>query len=320
MGTGQVVLAGGSGFIGRMLSACLLSQDYEVVVLSRRPANVPQGTAGVEWDGRTLGGWTACLEGAAAVVNLAGKNVNCRYTPKNLREIDESRVNAVTVMGRAIAGCRHPPRALVQASTTAIYGDAGDRECDESAPLGDGIPVATASQWEAAFHAHATPQTRRVLLRISFVLGRRGGALPTMAALARSFLGGRIGAGRQYISWIHPRDLEQMFLWAIERDDVQGLYNATSPGPVTNAEFMRVLRRVLGRPWAPPTPAWAVHVGSFFLRTEPVLALTGRRAVPRRFMEQGFRFAYPELEAGLRDIFSGCAPGPVTAVCKPGWH
>jgi hypothetical protein len=217
----RVVLAGGRGFIGRSLSACLAAKGYEVVVLSRQPARLPKGVVGVAWDGRTPGKWTACLDGARAVVNLAGKNVNCRYTTKNLRENDESRVESVTAVGRAIAGCTRPPKLLVQASTLAIYGDAGERVCDETAPLGSGIPVATATAWEAAFHAHATPHTKRVLLRISFVLGRDGGALATMARLARWFLGGTIGNGRQYISWIHPSDLNQMFLWAIERDELR---------------------------------------------------------------------------------------------------
>ncbi|HEV3004111.1 MAG TPA: TIGR01777 family oxidoreductase, partial [Pirellulales bacterium] len=304
----RVVLAGGSGFIGRSLSACLAAKGYEVVVLSRQPARLPKGVVGVvgvAWDGRTPGEWTACVDGACAVVNLAGKNVNCRYTTKNLREIDESRVESVAAVNQAIAGCKRPPKVLIQASTLAIYGDAGERVCDETAPLGAGIPVATASAWEAAFHAHPTPCTKRVLLRISFVLGRDGGALATMARLARWFLGGTIGSGRQYISWIHPIDLNQMFLWAIERDDVEGLYNATSPQAVTNAEFMRQLRRAVGRTWSPPAPAWAVRLGCFLMRTEPVLALTGRRGIPRRFLEQGFPFAHQAVGPGIDDVLAG---------------
>jgi len=298
----RVVLAGGSGFIGRSLSACLLANGYEVVVLSRQPQNLAEGVVGVTWDGRTPGDWERWLDRAHAVINLSGKNVNCRYTAKNLHEIDQSRVDAVTAVGRIIAACKQPPKVLVQASTLAIYGDAGDRNCDESAPLGEGIPVETATAWEAAFHAHPTPETKRVLFRISFVLGRDGGALATMARLARCFLGGTIGNGRQYISWIHPADLNQMFLWAIERDEVEGVYNATAPLAVTNAKFMRHLRRVLGRPWSPPTPAMAVRLGCFLLRTEPVLALTGRRGVPARFVNQGFRFQFQDLEQALYDV------------------
>jgi uncharacterized protein (TIGR01777 family) len=305
----RVVLAGGSGFIGRSLAATLIDRGYEVAVLSRQPANVPPGTVGVAWDGRTQGDWTACIEGAAAVVNLAGKNVNCRYTPSNLREIDASRIESVAAVGQAISVCRRPPPALVQASTTAIYGDAGDRVCDEGTPPGEGIPVDTATAWEAAFEPHPTPDTRRVVLRISFVLGRGGGALGTMTRLARCFLGGTIGAGRQYISWIHRADLDRMFLWGIERDDVEGVYNAASPNAVTNAQFMRTLRRALHRPWAPPTPAWAVRAGAVLIRTEPVLALTGRRAVPRRFLSLGFPFQYPELDPALREILG---PGSKT--------
>ena len=164
-------------------------------------------------------------------MNLAGRNVNCRYTPANLREIDESRVQSVKAVAGAINACRERPRVLVQAATTAIYGDAGERVCDEDAPAGDGIPPATAKKWEAAFAAHPTPGVRRVLLRISFALGTDGGALPVLAGLTKCFLGGAVGTGRQYISWMHLDDLTRLFHWAIENERAEGVYNATSPDP-----------------------------------------------------------------------------------------
>ena len=299
----RIILAGGSGFIGRHLSDALTAGGYEVVVLTRSPpADAPAGVRFVRWDGTTLGDWAAELDGARAVVNLAGRNVNCRYTPQNLREIDESRVNSVNAVAEAINSCRQKPRVLVQAATTAIYGDAGDRVCDEDTPPGEGIPPATAKKWEAAFNAAATPGVRRVLLRISFVLGTGGGALPVLAGLTRWFLGGAVGTGRQYISWIHLDDLMRLFLWAIENENAQGLYNTTAPDPVTNAQFMCELRRTLHRPWSPPTPAPLVRVGCFFMRTEPVLALTGRRCAPARLQREGFTFEHPTLPEALRDV------------------
>jgi len=304
----RVILAGGTGFLGRALSDALLGKGYEVVVLTRSPpAGARDGVRFVQWDGKTRGHWAAELDGAGAVVNLAGKNVNCRYTPQNLREIDESRVNAVKGVAQAINACQNKPLVLVQAATTAIYGDAGDRVCDETAPPGEGIPPATATKWEDAFNGSPTPGVRRVILRISFALGAGGGALPVLAGLTRWFLGGAVGTGRQYISWIHLDDVTRLFLWAIENERAEGLYNATSPNPVTNAEFMRELRRVLHRPWAPPTPAPLVRVGSFFMRTEPVLALTGRRCVPARLQREGFTFDYPKLPEALRAVFAGAA-------------
>lgn len=322
-GNKRVVLTGGSGFLGRALARHLVAKEYEVMILTRSPPPMPTGTATtptsaagrddgtpagvryVRWDGRTVDGeWAKHLAGARAVVNLAGKNVNCRYTRRNLREIDESRVDSVRAVNTAIAHCDAPPAVLVQAATLAIYGDAGDRVCDETAPLGDGIPPTTAKKWEQAFDATPTPNTRRVLLRISFALGRDGGALRTLAGLTRCFLGGPAGSGRQYISWIHIEDLCRLFLWAIENDQASGVYNATSPNPVTNAAFMRELRRVLRRPWAPPTPAPLVHVGCFLMRTEPVLALTGRRGVPARLLGQGFTFEHPTLPETLHDLLA----------------
>ena len=300
----RVILAGGSGFLGRALAARLASRGDQVIILSRSAAR-GETTAGIsyaQWDGRTLGGWASHLEGARAVVNFTGKNVNCRYTEKNLREIDESRVDSVKVMAEAINACREKPQVLVQSATTAIYGDAGDRVCDDHAPPGDGIPPTTAKKWEAAFAAHPTPGVRRVLLRISFALGTAGGALPVLAGLTKWFLGGAVGNGRQYISWIHLDDLVRLFVWAIENERAEGLYNATAPGPVTNAQFMRELRRALHRPWSPPTPAPLVHVGCFFMRTEPVLALTGRRCVPARLLQDGFIFEHPDLPEALRDV------------------
>jgi uncharacterized protein (TIGR01777 family) len=155
----------------------------------------------------------------------------------------------------------------------------------------------------AAGEAAPTPGTRRVVLRIGFALGRDGGALRLLGRLTKRFLGGTVGSGRQYISWIHVADLNQMFIAAIEREEIRGAFNATGPNPVSNAEFMRELRRVLGRPWSPPAPVWAVRLGSRWMGTEASLALTGRRCTPRRFLESGFVFQFPQLPAALADLF-----------------
>jgi len=306
MNRSRVILAGGSGFIGQALSRHLIAIGYDVVVLTRsiskdKPEEDAPAVRLVQWDGRTPGEWARLLDGARAVVNLAGKNVNCRYTKQNLEVIDRSRVDSVRAVGEAIAACRQPPEVLVQSGTLAIYGDTGDRWCDENTPPGEGIPPQTAVKWEAAFDATPTPKTRRVLLRISFVLGH-GGVLAVLARLARWFLGGAVGSGKQYISWIYIDDLCRLIAWAIERPDVAGVYNATSPNPVTNAQFMRELRRTVGRPWSPRTPAWMVRVGSFFMRTEPVLALTGRRGSPAKLITQGFECEHTDLGETLRNL------------------
>jgi hypothetical protein len=308
---GRVVLAGGSGFLGRALAAEFARAGYEPVVLTRE-ARKRSRVRQVEWDGRSVGAWARELEGAAAVVNLAGRSVDCRHTPAHRREIVESRVGSVEAVGRAIRECAEPPAVLVQAASLAVYGDAGRRLCDETAPAGRGFPAEVCLRWERAFDSLELPATRKVLLRIGFVLGRDGGALPTLARLARLYLGGAIGDGRQYVSWLHVRDFCRLVLWCVERREAAGVYNATGPCPVTNAEFMCELRCALKRPWSPRVPAWLVRLGSFILRTEPALALEGRRCIPDRLVEGHFKFLYTNLESALADLLGPrpAEPGP----------
>lgn len=305
----KVILPGGTGFLGTALARQLVARGYEVVILTRRQGRlsdpVSQNVRYVTWDGRTLSAWSRELEGAEAVVNFTGRNVNCRYGPRNRRDILESRVDSVRVLNVAIRACADPPRTFIQAATLAILGDAGGEPKDDSAPPGVGFSPDVAKAWEQAFYETPTPATRKVLLRISFALAAEGGALGTLAALARCFLGGTVGRGSQYVSWIHISDLCRAIVWAIENDAARGAYNATAPNPVTNAAFMRALRRAVRRPWSPPAPAWAVRLGSFFLRTEPELALWGRRGVPKRLLEEGFTFRFPEVRAALEDLYKG---------------
>jgi uncharacterized protein (TIGR01777 family) len=301
---GRVILAGGSGFLGRSLAEELSRQGREVVILSRTPKRDSPGPAReVAWDGRSVGEWAGLLEGAEAVVNLAGRSVNCRYTPANRREIVESRVNSVKAIGRAIRECAEPPKVLVQAASLAVYGDAGARVCDEGAPAGRGFSAETCVRWEEAFDSLELPATRKVLLRIGFALGRGGGALATLSRLARLYLGGTVGGGRQYVSWLHADDLNRIFVRGIERARMEGVYNATGPCPVTNAEFMCELRCALRRPWSPRVPERLVRLGAFLMRTEAELALAGRRCLPERLVEENFKFLYTNLESALADIF-----------------
>lgn len=312
MTAGRIILAGGSGFLGRSLAGYLTRRGREVWVLTRAPRAGRGPAREAAWDGKTVGEWARLLEGAEAVFNLAGRSVNCRYTRANRREIVASRVNSVGALGEAILRCERPPGVLVQAASAAVYGDAGARICDEDAPPGSGFSAETCVRWESAFDLLALPSTRKVLLRIGFVLGREGGALSTLAKLTRAYLGGTVGTGRQYVSWLHAEDMNRIFLWAVERGAAAaGTYNATGPAPVTNAEFMEALRRALRRPWSPPVPVWAVRLGAALMRTEAELALTGRRCLPERLIEENFKFLYTSLDEALRDLFArGLARDP----------
>lgn len=301
----RIVVAGGTGFVGRRLTADLVARGYEVVVLTRGAATAASVVRGMHWDGRTLGDWARAIDGAFAVVNLAGRTVNTRHTAEHKKEIMESRVDATQVLGQAMARATQPPPAWVQASTLAIYGRSGPGGCDETCPSsGDDFLAEVTRRWEETLFTAAIGTTRRVALRIGFVLGRDGGALPMLTKLTRCFLGGRAGSGRQYINWIHIVDLLQMFVAAIERSEMNGAYNACAPGAVTNAQFMRQLRRLLHRPWSPPAPAWAVRLGALLLGTEADLVLSGRRCVPRRWCEQGCGFEFPELRPALEDLLA----------------
>jgi uncharacterized protein (TIGR01777 family) len=299
----RVILAGGSGFLGEALADALLERDYDIVVLSRGATRDAGRVHPIHWDGRTLGDWAQAIDGAKAIVNLTGRSVNCRHTPEHRREIMESRVNSVRVLGEAVARSSRPPEVWVQASSLAIYGDPGDRWCDEDTPHAHGFSEEVCKRWEAEFDKIASRGLRKVVMRIGIVLDADKGALPVLARLTRFFLGGRVGHGRQYISWIHVADLTRIFVEAIERSDLSGVFNATGPNPVTNAEFMRELRLALHRPWSPPVPAWATRIGAFFMRTEPSLALTGRRCRPKHFLESEFHFEFPELRGALADLY-----------------
>lgn len=304
----KIILAGGSGFLGRSLAAKLVAEGHEPVILSRFEHAAADGIGYRVWDGKTVADWANALEDAHAVVNLTGKSVDCRYTAANRSEIIASRVDSVHALQAAVERCTHPPKVWVQAASLAIYGNPGEAVCDEQAPLGDGFSADVCKRWESAFDGERAPGMRHVLLRIGFALGESGGALGKLAGLTRAYLGGAVGSGRQYISWIHIDDLNAMFLRSISSSEVSGIYNATGPAPVTNAAFMQALRTVLHRPYSPATPEWAVRIGALLMGTEAELALHGRRCIPARFLEQGFLFQHAELPAALRSIYARQAP------------
>jgi uncharacterized protein (TIGR01777 family) len=300
----RIILAGGSGFVGRALAPVLVAKGYDVVVLGRSAAHRKDGVDYLQWDGKTVGNWSSALEGAEAVVNLTGKNINCRHTPENSREIIRSRVDSVRVLGEAIANCTTPPTIFVQASGVGYYGDTSEQAVDENAPPGNDFPAEVCRQWEGAFNALDLPATRKVVLRLGVVLGRDGGALPVLEKLTRWFLGGAAGSGRQFISWIHVADLIQMFVSAIERPELTGVFNATAPAPVTNGEFMRELRRALHRPWSPPVPAPFVRAGAWLMGSEGELAFLSSRCAPRRYLEHGFQFQFPTLREAFANLYA----------------
>jgi uncharacterized protein (TIGR01777 family) len=307
----KIVLPGGSGHIGHALVRALASDGHECVVLSRRPDGVPAPARGVMWDGRALGAWAVELDGADAVINLAGRSVDCRYTEKHLAEMMNSRVDSTRVVGAAIAAAARPPRVWLQAGTATVYGHRYDAPNDEvTGIIGDppGVPkvwprsVAIGLAWEAALAAAPTPRTRKVALRTSLVMGPAPDSVfGVLAKLARRGVG-RQGDGRQYVSWIHEDDFVAAVRFLIVRDDLAGPVNLCSPHPLPNRDLMAALHEAVGMPLSLPVPAWALEIGAFFLCTETELILKSRRVVPRRLLEAGFTFRHPHWPEAAKDL------------------
>jgi uncharacterized protein (TIGR01777 family) len=310
----RIILPGGSGFLGQALAAYFLTDKWDVVILTRSPRPRSDGAREIQWDGCRLGVWRQELEGAAAVVNLTGKSVNCRYNARNRTEILESRVRSTQVLGKAISRCATAPAVWLNASTATVYkhtfGEPWDETgaMDAAAEAHDAFSVEVAKAWEAALEESAAPRTRKIAMRMSMVLGKhRNSVFPVLRRLARLGLGGRMGSGEQFVSWIHVADYCNAIEWMINHDELSGPVNVTAPNPVPNREMMRLLRKVCGVPFGLPAALWMLEVGAFFLRTETELIIKSRRVIPGRLLKSGFRFAFPTLEEAFKDLADNLA-------------
>jgi hypothetical protein len=306
----KVVLAGGSGQVGMMLSRAFAAEGHEVVILSRGASGSAYRT--VRWDGERLGDWVGEVDGADVVINLAGRNVNCRYTEANRREIMESRVRSTAVLGRAIAESVRPPRVWLQSSTATIYAHRYDAANDEATGIvggaEEGMPdswrfsIGVAKAWERAVEEAEVRGTRKVILRSAVTMSPdRGGVFDVLLGLTRLGLGGTNGDGRQYVSWIHEVDFVRAVRWLIDHE-VSGVFNLASPNPLPNREFMRGLREAWGTRLGLPAARWMLEIGARVLRTETELVLKSRRVVPGRLLEEGFVFEYPEWAGAAADL------------------
>jgi hypothetical protein len=313
----RIVIPGGTGQVGALLRRALVAGGDEVTVLSRQPERLEDGVRHEVWDGRTLGPWAAELDGADAVVNLAGRSVSCRYTDENLRAMMDSRVDSTRVVGEAIARAARPPRVWLQMSTATIYADSRSRGDDRPNDDVDGVlggdepdvplyweySVRIARRWEQAQAGADVPGTRRVALRTAMVMTPdRGGVYDYLSWMARLGLGGPVAGGHQYVSWIHGDDFVRAVRFLVDRDDLDGPFALAAPDPVPQRELMRSLRAAWGgRPGLPATRLMA-EVGAFALRTDTELLLKSRRVVPRRLLDAGFTFGHPTWHAAAADL------------------
>ncbi len=305
----KIVIPGGSGQVGNVLTRAFRRKEYDVVVIGRHEKLASQ----IEWDGKTLGAWAKHLDGADVVINLAGRNVNCRYTEKNLKEMLDSRVDSTRVVGKAIARAERPPRLWLQASTATIYahthgaahdevgGTIGEFEPEVPEYWGNSVKIATA--WEQAQEDAETPNTRRIALRSAMIMSPdRGGIFDQLLKLTRLGLGGTIAGGRQYISWIHEEDFVRAIEFLIEADKLEGAINIASPNPVTQREFMAELRRAWGTNIGLPATKWMVEIAAFLIRSDSELILKSRRVVPGRLLEHGFEFKYQDWGVAAHEL------------------
>jgi uncharacterized protein (TIGR01777 family) len=305
----RIVLAGGTGFLGRALASHFSKGGWEIVVLTRSPNTSGQAVREVAWDARTPGPWQTELEGAAAVVNLTGKSVNCRYHARNRQEILDSRTDSTRVLGEAIGRCVNPPKVWLNASTATIYkhtfGPAWneDGQIEPTPEAKDAFSLEVAGAWERVFEEAQTPRTRKVALRTAMVLGMgQNSVFPMLRRLTRLGLGGKMGTGKQFVSWIHQADFCRVVEWLLEHNHIEGTVNVAAPNPLPNREMMKTLQQVCGVPFGMPAATWMLEFGAFFLRTETELIIKSRRVVPGRLLKSGFRFRFPGIREAFDDL------------------
>jgi len=296
----KLLLSGGNGFLGRHLARHFTRLGYEVVILGR---SAKPGT--VRWNGRTLGPWAAELEGAAVLINLAGRSVDCRYNAVKRYAITRSRTESTRVLAEAVAACRNPPAVWLNSSTATIYQHTEDEQpanTEATGQLGRTFSEMVAQQWEAQFNLAALPRTRRVALRTAIVLGADGGALPVMARLARLGLSTPQGHGRQWVSWLHIQDFCRAVEFLVARPQLEGAFNLCAPEPLPNAALMALFDAHYHPRWHFPQPRWLLEIGAFVLRTETELILKSRKVMPQRLLEAGFQFRFPGCQTALADL------------------
>lgn len=307
----KILIPGGSGQVGQILARHFQARGDSVTVLSRHPQAVPWRV--VAWDGAAPGPWVAHLEQSDVCINLAGRSVNCRYTPANRRKIRDSRVRSTHVLNQALASLNRGPRLWINASTATIYRHSLDRANDEATgELGGNEPGApdtwnfsidVAKAWEEAFFSGATPFTRKIAIRSALTLSPDpGGVFDVLLGLVRVGLGGTQGSGNQFVSWIQETDFVRATDLLIAREDLAGIFNLAAPNPVPNHEFMRTLRHAWGTRLGLPIPQWLIEAGAWLRRTESELVLKSRRVVPGRLLAEDFQFQFPDWPHASQDL------------------
>ena len=291
----NILIAGGTGFIGTYLKQRFEEKGENVKLVSRTGIDVP-------WVHQSL---VDELEHTDMVINLAGKTINCRHTGENKKMILDSRIKATSLLGNAIAACKNPPLLWVNASASAIYkSDTIAPATETSEHLSDDFLADVVRRWETDFFSFKLPSTRQIALRTSVVLGRSKGAFPSLLRLTRLGLGGKVGNGKQIFSWIHIGDYFRIVEFLIQNDSITGVVNCTSPAPLSNAALMKEMRSKVKIPFGLPAPEFAVRIGAFFIGTESSLLLDSTNIYPERLLNAGFKFKFGDISTAISDLVS----------------
>ncbi|WP_025743992.1 TIGR01777 family oxidoreductase [Aquimarina pacifica] len=299
----KMIIAAGTGFLGQVLVSHFRSKVETIIVLTRGKNKVENNIYFIHWDAKTLGEWAKELEGADILINMTGKSVDCRYTQKNKNGILYSRTESTAVLGMAINACNNPPKTWINSSTATIYRHSLDKEMnEEDGEIGNGFSVSVAKAWEESFFSQKTTKTRKVALRTSIVLGKKGGALPPLVRLTKIGMGGKQGNGNQKISWIHELDFARSVAFVIDQTQITGVINIVSKKPTTNKVFMNTLRNVLKIPFGIPMTKPVLELGAKIIKTETELILKSRNVIPKKLEDHGFVFLYPNLRVALENL------------------
>ncbi|WP_438351355.1 TIGR01777 family oxidoreductase [Paenibacillus sp. FA6] len=289
-----IVLAGGTGFIGKYIEDHFIAVGYEVLIISRQAPHI-------KWNDHDA--IVKALDNSEILINLAGKSVDCRYNEKNKEAILKSRTETTELLGQAILECSNPPGLWINSSTATIYRHAQDRAMTEDhGEIGSGFSVDVAKEWERALFSFQLPHTRQVALRIAIVLGKGGGVMTPFRNLVRCGLGGVQGHGDQMFSWIHIEDVFKIILYLRDHKELSGVFNCSSPHPITNRELMRNLRNTMNVSFGLPSPKWLLTIGAMLINTETELILKSRWVIPERLERDGYSFAYEHIDKALHDI------------------
>lgn len=295
----NILIAGGTGFLGRALNTFFEKQGHNVTVLTRNPIKTNE----IFWDAKAYGAWVKELESTDVLINLCGKSVDCRYTEENKKEILSSRIDSTQVLINAIQQTAHPPLLLINASSATIYVHAEETpQTERNGIIGDDFSMNVCKKWEEVFFKTELTHTRQVSIRTSIVLSNSGGAFPKLKTITKLGLGGRQGRGTQKVSWIHIEDFCRAVHFIIEQRQIEGAINITSPNPLSNASFMKTLRQKLKALFGLPTPIFLLELGSWFIRTETELLLKSRWVLPERLIKNGFEFKYGKLSTALKQL------------------